>query len=115
MRNTTHTCTTNYQRGQSLALVMFMPDGNIYSEPFGYPDGFFVGWSVTCKLLNSVGVEIDTISATWLDAATTRALKLEKVETGVWALGDAAIQVVLTRNSDGFKLLSTKAKIKVVI
>jgi hypothetical protein len=94
---------------------MFIPAGSIEAEPFGYPDGFFVGWTVTCQLINTAGVILDTISATWLDSVTTRALKLEKVDTSTWALGDAAIQVTFTRNSDGFKLVSTKAKIKVVV
>jgi hypothetical protein len=94
---------------------MFIPAGSIESEPFGYPDGFFVGWSVTCQLINTVGVVLDTIDATWLDVVTTRALKLEKVNTSAWALGEAAIQVTFTRNSDGFKLVSTKARVRVVI
>lgn len=84
-----------HKRGDSFSYTTTIPDT--------YPDGYFVGWSVSAQVRNPTnGALIADLECTWADASTTRNLTLLKIDTLTWPVGSAEFDVQFKRQSDGF-------------
>lgn len=86
---------------------------NIPSE---FADGHFVGWTVASQLRsnNSKAALIATFETTWDNPATTRKLRLLKIDTTDWPLGSAVFDVQFTRTSDSYRISTETATVVVV-
>ena len=86
---------------------------NIPSE---FADGHFVGWTVASQIRkkNSAGTLIDTFTTSWDDPLTTRKLRLLKIDTTAWPLGEAGFDVQFTRTSDSYRISTETATVVVV-
>lgn len=94
-----NTCTPDtHKRGDSFDRVGEMPAF--------FPDGYFVGWTVASQIRTAEGVKVADMECTWLDDVTTRYLRLTKIDTTAWSVGEAKIDVEFKRTADGFKFSS---------
>lgn len=94
-----NTCTPDtHKRGDSFDRVGEMPAF--------FPDGYFVGWTVASQIRTAEGVKVADMECAWLDDVTTRNLRLTKIDTKAWPLGEAKIDVQFKRTSDGFTFSS---------
>lgn len=84
--------------------------------PSEFADGHFVGWTVASQLRtnNSKAALIATFDTSWANPATTRQLRLLKIDTTDWPLGSAVFDVQFTRTSDGYRLSTETAEVIVV-
>lgn len=84
--------------------------------PSEFSDGHFVGWTVASQLRrnNTQGSLIATFETSWDNPATTRMLRLLKIDTTGWPLGSAIFDVQFTRVSDGYRLSTETAEVIVV-
>ncbi len=99
-------CTYTHKRGDSFDLLVTIPAR--------FADGYFADYTVASQLRTADGTLIADLACTWVDAATTRALRLEVLETQAWPVGAAQFDVEFTRTADGFKVSSTTAQILIV-
>lgn len=81
--------------------------------PADFPDGYFLGWDVSSQLRDADGNVIATLDTSWGDPATTRTLRLLKIDTTAWPVGTAKFDVQFKRQSDGYVLSTSTAKLKV--
>ena len=84
------------------------------AAPIGFPDGYFVGWVPTSQIRDENGVLMSDVSCTWIDPLTTRNLFLRVADTTSWEPGQASIDVLFTRVSDGDVIETTTATFTVV-
>lgn len=87
-----------HKRGDSFDRVGAMPAQ--------FADGYFVGWTVASQIRTASGTLVADLVCTWLDNATTRDLRLTKIDTTAWPAGEAKIDVQFKRTSDGFTFSS---------
>lgn len=80
--------------------------------PVDLPDGYFAGWTVTAHVRTASQSLVDTLQCTWLDGATTRALRLYRADTSAWPLQALAFDVRFTSPS-GYVLLSESVQVRV--
>lgn len=93
------TCTPDtHKRGDSFDRVGEMPAF--------FADGYFVGWEVASQIRTAEGVKVADMECAWLDDVTTRNLRLTKIDTTAWPVGEAKIDVEFKRTADGFKFSS---------
>ena len=101
------TCSTTHPtivRGASLDMLARIPDD--------FADGFFAGWVPASQLRNHVDVLIATLDVQWVDAVTTRMLRLKCADTSDWQVGPALFDVCLTA-PDGMRLYTTAQRLNI--
>jgi hypothetical protein len=83
--------------------------------PPTYPDGYFAGWAVACQIRDPrTGTLVADIAASWVDPATTRDLRLLKVDTSEWPLALLETDVQFTSPMDGYRMSTTTAQVSIV-
>lgn len=83
--------------------------------PAWLPDGYFAGHTVKSQLRDKkTGELIAEFDCSWLDDATTRHLRLRKLDTTAWQVGEAWLDVQFKRTSDGFVYSSSSAVLWIV-
>jgi hypothetical protein len=86
-----------HKRGDSFDYVTTIPNT--------FADGYFVGWTVASQLRNAkTNALVADLETSWNDPVTTRNLRLLKVDTKAWPLGQLEFDVQFTRTSDGYTL-----------
>lgn len=96
-----------HKRGDSFDYVTTIPDS--------FPDGHFVGWEVKAQVRNpSTGALIADLETSWANPATTRTLKLLKLDTKTWSPGKAEFDVQFTRTSDGYILSTATVSLTII-
>lgn len=81
------TSTLSWPRGVSFALLA--------SIPARYPDAVFSGYTPQAQLRRTNGTLIADLQAQWLDASTTRDLKISCQDTSTWPVGTHMFDVRL--------------------
>lgn len=74
-----NTASLSWPRGVSFALIV-----NI---PARYPDATFAGYVPHAQLRRTNGALIAELQAAWLDAGTTRQLRITCADTSAWPVG----------------------------
>ncbi len=75
--------------------------------PSTFPDGYFVGWTVTAQVRTAqYGKLLAELVCSWADPVTTRTLSVSAVDTQLWDIGNAEMDIQFVRNSDN-KTIST--------
>lgn len=88
-----------HKRGDTLDLLAAIPDI--------YPDGYFVGWTVTAQIrTDKYDYLLADIICEWADPALTRILHLRTSDTGGWDIGPAEMDIQFTRDVDGYTVSS---------
>ena len=82
--------------------------------PADFADGYFVGWDVKSQVRSETGELVSDCVCSWLDAVTTRNLKIRVANTTAWAPGRLMVDVQFTRAADGEVMSTTTATINVV-
>lgn len=100
------TNTYTHKRGDSFDLLVTIPAQ--------FPDGYFVGHAVASQIRQPDGTKVADLDCAWVDALTTRALRLTCLVTTAWPIGPALFDVQFTRTADGFVLSSSTAQIIIV-
>lgn len=100
------TNTYTHKRGDSFDLLVTIPAQ--------FPDGYFVGHTVASQIRQPDGTKVADLDCAWVDALTTRALRLTCLVTTAWPTGPALFDVQFTRTADGFVLSSSTAQIIIV-
>lgn len=86
-----------HKRGDSFDYTTTLPET--------FPDGYFVGWSVSAQVRAAgSGALIAQLACSWEDAATTRSMRLLAVDTTSWPVGLAHFDIQFRRASDGYVL-----------
>lgn len=100
--------TYEHKRGDSFDILVTIPAR--------FADGYFVGHTVASQIrqTGAEGAKVADLTCAWVDALTTRALRLQCLDTSAWPVGAAQFDVQFTRTSDGFVLSSTTAPIFIV-
>jgi hypothetical protein len=97
----------DHKRGDSFDYVTTIPTT--------FADGYFVGWTVAAQVRNAkTDALVASLTATWVDAATTRALKLLHIDTSAWPLGPMEMDVQFTRTSDGYTLSTSTVQFNTI-
>ena len=95
-----------HKRGDSFDRIAEIP-------PW-FPDGYFAGQTVKAQLRSrKTGEKIADFNCSWLDDATTRNLRLQKLDTTAWPTGEAELDVEFNR-TDGFVYSSSTAVLWIV-
>lgn len=96
-----------HKRGDSFDYVVVIPDA--------FHDGYFVGWSVKAQLRNkATGGLVAQFDTSWENEATTRRLRLFKINTKTWPIADLEFDVQFTRDADGYTISSNTVDVKVI-
>lgn len=82
--------------------------------PPEFADGYFVGWTVKSQVRTEAGELVSECACSWLDAVTTRNLKIRVANTTAWAPGRLLVDVQFTRTADSEVMSTTTATIHVV-
>lgn len=82
--------------------------------PSTYADGYFAGWTVAAQVRDATGKLVADLQATWDDPVTTRAVRLLKINTKTWPLGDLAFDVQFTRPADGYSISTATVEFTVI-
>lgn len=78
-----------HKRGDSFDLLANMPSS--------LGDGFFVGWDVSAQIRTlRYDKFIASLECEWVDPQTTRILRVQKISTETWALGEAIMDIQFT-------------------
>lgn len=100
--------TYTHKRGDSFDILVTIPPR--------FADGYFAGYTVTSQIRKpgADGAKVADLACAWVDALTTRALRLQCIDTAAWPTGPAQFDVQFRRTSDGFVLSSTTAQIAIL-
>lgn len=103
------TCSTTHPtivRGATLDMLARIP--------LIFADGYFAGWVPTSQLRSHTDVLIATLDVQWVDAVTTRMLRLRCADTSAWQVGPALFDVCLTA-PDGMRLYTTAQRLSITM
>lgn len=96
-----------HKRGDSFDYLATIPES--------YPDGFFTGWEVKAQVRDArSGALVADLDVQWGDPQTTRHVKLLKIDTSSWSLGQMEFDIQFRRASDGYTLSSSTVNFQVV-
>lgn len=85
---------TTHKRGDTFDKVLTLANAQ---------SGDYVGWTATCQIRKSTGTFIDNLTVTWENHPVRTILRLFKLDTKSWPIGDDhIIDVQLTRDSDNY-------------
>lgn len=94
------------KRGDSFDFINTIPEA--------FADGHFVGWTVSSEVRNPAdGSLVASLEASWVNPATTRQLRLLKIDTKAWPIATLEFDVQFVRSVDGYTLSTATSKIKV--
>jgi hypothetical protein len=93
-----------HKRGDSFELIATLPEQ--------FPDGHFSGWSVASQVRRSSGELVADLETDWVDAATTRHIHLQRLDTTTWPVSTVYMDVQFTRQ-DGYTLSTSTVNILV--
>lgn len=93
--------TPDHIRGASFTRLLPIPG------QFG--DGYFVGWVPACEIREPGGKRVATPVCEWLNAVTTRDLKVRVADTTNWPAGELEIDIKFTRTADSEVIKTTTA------
>lgn len=97
-------------------LIIPLKQGDSFDQlvtiPTDFADGHFVDWDVASQLKDAEGAVIADLDVSWADAATTRTLRLLKIDTKDWPLGSYEFDVQFTRD-DGYTVSTSTARLKI--
>lgn len=94
------------KRGDSFDFINTIPDT--------FADGHFVGWTVSSEVRNPAnGSLVAALDTSWVNAVTTRQLRLLKIDTKEWPLTTLEFDVQFVRSVDGYTLSTATSKLKV--
>ncbi len=83
--------------------------------PSSFADGYFSGWSLSSEVRRKSNNQlVSTLSASWVDPAKTRSIRLLALDTLSWPLEDMVFDVVLRRPSDGYRISTNTVSFSVV-
>ena len=84
--------------------------------PLNKPDGYFAEFEPTCQIRRKNGSIMATVATSWVDPVTTRLiqLKCDASVTELWPIGEAKLDIQLTRVSDGYVQSTTTVEVEVV-
>ena len=84
--------------------------------PSTFANGHFVGWDVTAQLRSASmsGKLIAQFDVAWVDAVTTRTLRISKMVTSDWPIGNAEFDVQFKRVSDGYVLSTASMELEIL-
>ena len=85
--------TPDHIRGASWTRLLQIP------AQFG--DGYVVGWVVSSEIREPGGKRVAAPVCEWLNAVTTRDLKVRVADTSGWPAGDLEIDIKFVRTADG--------------
>lgn len=86
--------TIKFKRGDTFDRILLIPEAT-------FPDGHFLGWTVTSQIRTSTGRLIGDLTATWADpAADTRFLRLFNNDTTKWPLGTHEVDAQFVSPTD---------------
>lgn len=81
----------------------------VITMPNSFSDGFFVPYAVYAQVRTAKYSEfVADLECTWVDAATTRDLKLFKIATKDWPLVNCEVDLKFIRRSDNYVFSSHK-------
>ena len=103
------TCSTTHPtivRGSMLDMLARIP--------ISFADGYFAGWVPTAQLRTYADALIATLDVQWVDAVTTRMLRLKCADTSAWQVGPALFDVCLTA-PDGMRLYTTAQRLSITM
>lgn len=100
--------TYEHKRGDSFYLLVTIPPQ--------FANGYFVGHTVASQIRQpgADGAMVAELVCTWVDALTTRALRLQCMDTKAWPVGPAQFDVQFTRTVDDFVFSSTTEQFFIV-
>lgn len=94
-----------HKRGDSFDYVTTIPDT--------FVDGYFADWVVAAQVRDpSKGSLVAQLDVSWADPATTRTLRLLKIDTKTWPLGSYEFDIQFTR-ADGYTVSTSTEKLKI--
>lgn len=101
-------CSTPYthKRGASFDVLVTIPTQ--------FADGYFADYTPTSQVRTNDGTLVASLTCAWVDAVTTRALRLTCLDTSAWPVGNALFDVRFKRASDGHVIPSSTAQLIVV-
>lgn len=83
--------------------------------PSDYPNGYFVGWTVASQIRTAKYQDlVADLVCSWVDAVTTRTLKVSKIVTTDWPIGNAEMDVQFVRTSDQTTISTDTIEINIV-
>lgn len=88
----------------------------VLTIPPTFANGYFVGYTVTSQIRQpgADGAKVADLTCTWVDALTTRALRLQCLNTSAWTPGPAVFDVQFKRTSDGYVMSTSTAQLALV-
>lgn len=96
-----------HKRGDSFDYVTTIPDT--------FADGHFVGWDVAAQVRDpGKGSLVAELDVSWNDPATTRQLRLLKIDTKTWPAVPLEFDVQFVRTADGYTLSTATEKLVVI-
>ena len=82
--------------------------------PATFADGYFVGWQVNAQIRAATsGTLIASLDVPWVVPATTRTLRLYKLGTSGWPVGQAEFDIQFTR-PDGYVMSTRTVSLTIV-
>lgn len=85
----------------------------LFPVPEQFGDGYFAGWVVSSEVREAGGKIVAAPVCEWLNAATTRELKLRVADTTAWPAGELDIDIKFVRTADGEVIKTTTARFTV--
>lgn len=95
-----------HKRGASFDVLVTIPAQ--------FADGYFADYDPASQVRTPDGTLVADLTCAWVDAITTRALRLTCIDTGAWPVGAAQFDVRFKRSSDGHVIPSSTAQLIVV-
>jgi hypothetical protein len=98
-----------HKRGDSFDFLASIPPSLV--------DGYFAGWKVNAQIRTlKYDKLVDTLECEWVDPAVTRTLRLQKMETESWPVGEAIMDVQFTdpRQVPPYVISTTSQKLDIV-
>jgi hypothetical protein len=79
--------TIKFKRGDTFDQVLIFPEET-------FPDGYFLGWTVTSEVRTATGRLVGELTPTWVaPEANTRSLRLVEMDTTTWPIGTHELDV----------------------
>lgn len=114
---------TTHKRGDTFDRIVTLPAFDAETNT-GFEDGYFAsGWTLAAQVRTHqpaapnrppLGTLVADLQVSWLDAVTTRNLRLLAIDTNAWPIGACEVDVQFTRTSDSYVISTSTAVFEVV-
>ena len=98
-------CEFSIKRGASFDLLVRLPSR--------FADGQFAGWVPTSQVRSDSGGLVAALDVEWTDVAVTRVLRLRKLDTSAWPVGQLWFDICL-ESPDGVRVYTDSARFDVI-